>query len=83
MSAHTPGPWSVSRCCCGHPSCRDFWISSGKFCQGSGFGESDARLVAAAPDLLAALVLMVQTVDGYEGPHMDAARTAIAKATQP
>lgn len=51
---HTPGPWKMSKCVCGHPRCKDYWVSSGKFCQGSGFSEANARLVAAAPDLLSA-----------------------------
>ncbi len=48
---HTPGPWSFSKCTCGHPACRQFVLSN----QGSvGFVEEDARLMCASPDMLAA-----------------------------
>lgn len=45
--------------------------------------EANARLIAAAPDLLAALVRLVDTVDQYDGSHagLDDARAAIALAT--
>lgn len=48
---HTPGPWSFSKCTCGHPACRQFILSN----QGSvGFVEEDARLMCASPEMLAA-----------------------------
>ena len=56
MSKHTPGPWTIERCRCGHPSCRTYAIKgAGTFCNGCGFELADALLVSAAPDLLEAL----------------------------
>lgn len=54
----------------------DFWLS---------MGEADARLIKAAPDLLAALKLLVADVADYEAWQrpchaLDVARAAIEKA---
>jgi hypothetical protein len=49
---HTPGPWHYIKCNCGHPACDKFRISSAS-AEGM-FLEPDARLIAAAPDLLEA-----------------------------
>jgi len=50
---HTPGPWSFSKCTCGHPACRQFVLSN----QGSvGFVEEDARLMAAATEMLSEVI---------------------------
>ena len=87
---HTPGPWSVQ------DGDRVFGYSTGKpysHCLHEGIGykterEANARLIAAAPDLLTALQ---DIVDAYQ-KHFDAmpvawqtydniARAAIAKAT--
>jgi len=83
MSAHTPGPWQ-----CG-----------GRFITANDGGRivisatetipvADARLIAAAPDLLAALQDLLRIADGSEpcvgegyGIKLNAARGAIAKAT--
>lgn len=54
MSAQlTPGPWAIIKCSCGDASCSRYGLSVGVFPQGSGFRLDDARLAAAAPDLLA------------------------------
>lgn len=87
MSAtHTPGPWSIEKCKCGHPACKQYTIST----QGSvGFDEADARLISAAPDLLEALQAL-SALPEYDGTGTtskqrlavkDRVREAIAKAT--
>jgi len=57
------------------------------WCGESGDAESraNARLIAAAPDLLAALQHIASATDLYEpcGWAVHCARAAIAKATQP
>lgn len=83
---HTPGPWTVGSCT---------WNEDGNVCyelQGIKRGSApDARLIAAAPDLLDALKMGVaETMDyiklnnltGAENNHwIVQARAAIAKAT--
>jgi hypothetical protein len=49
---HTPGPWTFSKCPCGDPICRRYFVS---VTSDGRFSEEDARLVAAAPDMLYAL----------------------------
>lgn len=90
MSAkHTPGPW-------GHGN-SDKPVSLMAVCFGDGAGGgtivrfpttgeisfnetmANARLIAAAPELLAALIRMTRA--NPQGADMDAARSAIAKAT--
>lgn len=93
MSAakHTPGPWQVSETVTGRPkviSNRGFAVcgfQSGAYDQ----MRTDARLIAAAPDLLAALKLAYRHLNGGTDSltateHLEAfhlARAAIAKAT--
>ncbi len=98
MSAHTPGPWRVER---QNPSpTTGEWMIAGtkpgylaevRDC-GSGDVQANARLIAAAPDLLAALQALVAELDGpgkpyssdsYAPPHfIETAKAAIAKATE-
>jgi len=86
MSKHTPGPWTF-----GHWG-DDFWVSpdsSGltqkvaRVTWGMGEereeGRENARLVAAAPELLAALKGVLRVAD-RKTDEFDAARAAIAKA---
>ena len=78
--SHTPGPW--------HNDCFLVTATQGRreICHtGEGRGtseecEANARLIAAAPDLLAALVGVVRVADRAT-VEFDAARAAIAKAT--
>lgn len=75
MSAHTPGPWRADKYC--------IWAGE-KFIAGTktGIGESEqganARLIAAAPALLAALEALVER--GTDSPVHLAAEAAIAQA---
>lgn len=70
---HTPGPWSVN-------GGDDVWIGN-RICIYVG-DENDARLIAAAPDLLDALIDAIEYLknhlpDDMLAPHL----AAIAKAT--
>lgn len=87
MSKHTPGPWSIQR---QNPSpTTGEWMVAGKSpgylaevrdC-GSGPVEANARLIAAAPDLLEALEALITAVDAsMYGMAIHNARAAIAKA---
>ena len=98
MSAkHTPGPWLTDRNnvhtgqiatvyhCIGNDWIEiwtDKWLETGL---GEGEQEANARLIAAAPDLLAALQsVLSNSLDsqGLADAHKQA-RAAIAKATNP
>jgi len=83
---HTPGPWVAT-----HANGNDFIVKAGDIevvagcgCYGSpymrGNPDADARLIAAAPDLLAALHGVLRVADRATD-EFDAARAAIAKAT--
>lgn len=91
MSAHTPGPWSV-----GHPAYRAegveyvlatvdgrSWPSEIAVLYSCNKGQkADARLIAAAPDLLAACkaVMAELAALGFYGPEHRLLADAIAKA---
>lgn len=76
---HTPGPWTVD----------PVWglINHGKteICALHSGNAANARLIAAAPALLEALLNLVRDnygqPKGVHVPALDAARAAIAKAT--
>ena len=95
--AHTPGPWTIDED--GDTNVMGETIAIGILDpQGHRVGEADgrdlslpeaeanARLIAAAPELLAALVALLplsETRDGHlYGSEFVAADAAIAKATQ-
>lgn len=79
--SHTPGPWEVG-------DKRGVWVGpvvmAGNGSRGVAFvcGESDAnaRLIAAAPDMLAALEVYFR-MDTSVVEFVDAARAAVIKAT--
>ena len=88
MSKHTPGPWQFS-----FESDRFVSASSGIVCTrpsvsaGGAAGrnwKANARLIAAAPELLEALNTMLTHMgmdeDEWNKPTFDKARDAIAKA---
>jgi hypothetical protein len=93
MNKHTPGPWTadklqdrdtfnifangfVSAMC--QVSCME---NSTRFTSGNEVA-ANARLIAAAPELLEALLLCVDALeDGHWQETKQAARAAIAKAT--
>lgn len=88
MNKHTQGNWAVGAI---HGGLIDIesYIGGVKLRVGQiirtkdGIGEANARLIATAPDLLAALELIVQVYDQGHGIEcvIGAGRTAIAKAT--
>lgn len=94
MSAHTPGPWFPTKVSDYNEVARigRAWnISTMLALADFGDVDADARLIAAAPDLLAALQALVAELDGpgkpyssdsYAPPHfIETAKAAIAKAT--
>ena len=85
MSKHTPGPWRIEGTNSGLfiAGAKPGYLAEMRDC-GSGDVAANARLIAAAPDLLDALALLVA---GIENGVSDSfiplvkARAAIAKAT--
>lgn len=86
---HTPGPWIIRKAgelsMNGEPHPFDFVeVAIGRFIVTEGRSEQEAnantRLIAAAPDMLAALKAILDETGGIGGPFT-AARAAIAKAT--
>ena len=88
MIKHTPGPWiwgadfrglygaGPDNAVLAHAPYEGMWLSE------SDSIEANAKLMAAAPDLLAALTAFVEEVEGtFPFTSLDAARAAIAKAT--
>lgn len=96
MSNHTPGPWTVTgwnEIVVSAPNGNTLCLAPGdeKNCPFDRM-RANARLIAAAPELLAALHGMVDMferhIEGREGPddvahRWDVARAALAKATGP
>ena len=82
ISQHTPGPWTQHE---GEVRAKNYGlISRSYYGKPDGEGAANARLIAAAPDLLEALKWVVRICDegGYpDGKCLQEARTAIAKAT--
>ena len=69
-----PGPWHWE----GKVLCNDAHIVGG---DGWTFNDADKSLIAAAPELLEALIKLVDIVDDMvHGPSTDAAHSAINKA---
>jgi len=72
---HTPGPWH-------HKDDEVFSFRNSLVCDCGGFSDSkaNARLIAAAPELLEALKLLCQHSDSWKPDVWNNARSAIAKA---
>jgi hypothetical protein len=103
LSKHTPGPWTIQAepgCCFhegnhyaitqeGEDQGESWWATIAEIWPTSGDnGEADARLIAAAPDLLTATRKMLALVDNAEWTQAErlacihGARAAVAKAEQ-
>ena len=100
MAGFTPGPWQISgvrsKFTCGHQRdmvAHDVGPDGDKVCavwfeEQTGLGWADAKLIAAAPDLLEALkALRLQALQSTDMDHewaveaLAMARAAISKAT--
>lgn len=87
---HTPGPWKADPKTDWSPWPETFAIisSEGTIAWTTSDAHrhdrnvADAHLIAAAPELLAALADMVETFKGYQGLELTAARAAMAKARE-
>jgi hypothetical protein len=94
MTKHTPGPWTVE----GRNRTNDGWrlfadsgygVGVAWDCNGNPENEANARLIAAAPDLLAALKALREEVCGVDQwwgalrAAVDAADDALVKAEAP
>jgi hypothetical protein len=65
MTKHTPAPWHIEKCQCGHEKCHTYGLENvGTFYQGSGFDLADALLVAAAPELLQFALAFEEVIKG-------------------
>lgn len=95
MTAHTPGPWSVyedankvaahgSRNLVRSSALGDYYTESLTDERGEFFNPADARLIAAAPELLEALRAAysdIQRLPGHTIDMLGRIEAAIAKAT--
>lgn len=85
---HTPGPWLTDEMMPGDQYRYVFAAKGPIVCRVSAFaaGEANARLIAAAPDLLAACKKAIAELDDYCADHSNVwdfyekLRSAIAKA---
>lgn len=83
MSKHTEKPWEIEK-----TSFEEYWRPDNHYNVGPAYGITkieDARLIAAAPDLLESLKLLVRPHGGTVATSADhelaiKARSAIAKA---
>ena len=78
MSGHTAGPWRVN------PGAGEVRGGDWNVIVADVASDADARLIAAAPDLLDAVVRLLDAVarGDHKAKAIDAARAAIAKATE-
>lgn len=90
-AAHTPGPWfedEAGICADGYGAVAVARLPEEYFGYGEDAPESvlavhsaNARLIAAAPELLEALVAVLSDWDAHGGAALTKAQAAIAKAT--
>lgn len=79
---HTPGPWEyIEAVVCNSPGIHVVRIKKwGGINIAKVDNEADARLIAAAPEMLGALKRVLETTPHWNGPQGDFIRDAIAKA---
>ena len=83
MARHTPGPWHVAGNYRGWRTVQDAAGDIVTFAQQKPHEETmqaDLRLIAAAPDLYAALADLVNAPNAKQNAMWDRARAALAKA---
>lgn len=82
---HTPGPWKATKDPHGHASdyCIGMQTDKARIDRVATCSACDAALIAAAPELLAALVELRDWYTEHTGLPAVAANAAIAKAVQP
>lgn len=85
MTNHTPGPWAANPDGLIHAGKNRLHIAQAATIGMGHAAEGNARLIAAAPDLLAALQKLVRAIDrapaNFADGLADQAREVIAKAT--
>ena len=96
MSKHTPGPWLIAESVVSRHAVTNMrrirskneGLEHGAVCDVYGIQDgseasANARLIAAAPDLLDALIEIVSADDAHEltQKHIESARAAITRAT--
>lgn len=84
MSEHTPGPWRVNKygsIGAGECGTKPIVATVEPFFGKHGNDGDNARLIAAAPEMLAALIRVRARMQGYRlNADADAALTAVSKA---
>lgn len=85
MNKHTQGPWEFVDNSLVGPKIdnKPVWLRPVILRSETGIAEADARLIAAAPDLLEALELLLrlhELISPIEGDEVRKTRAAIAKA---
>jgi len=87
MSKYTPGPWKAhptGLARSGLPEYQIHWSDIGECVAEVVHGDADARLIAAAPELYAALEAIIAWEQSEDGPFawevLDQAKAALAKA---
>jgi hypothetical protein len=75
---HTPGPWKAE-CLFKDLDRWEIW-GDGKIVSSHVFGKSDARLIAAAPELLEACKLALECLSPFSDEDTDGSKTTIRKA---
>lgn len=80
-TGYTPGPWKIKRSGCISDSNGDLIATTGyRVAVGSDEDDFNARLIAAAPELLALARRVAEAFDGTDAPLGIQARAVIAKA---
>lgn len=86
MSKHTPGPWGATK----DPDGRDYCIGTFAIDDVATCSARDAALIAAAPDMLAALQMTASNLRSWKAANtgivtmdawLDEVESAIVKAT--